>query len=270
MNTNKTNIQRYFDNMEASVNQKWNNADGDWQADGDFGGEVGGDFDATGGDWQVDAGFQYANGNQMPAVKSEPYIINVANTTGSNITNVDILDYITQSGSTDTVGYGNTSGIVITVGISGVTYKRVLNVQNSIPYVVGLTYLQGTTNTSGQAGSPASQILVPISLIEELAQGSSSTRTMTFPVNPFQNQTLVNFSQMSYKVDTYTKLRIATVYAYTTAVISIYPQSNVSQTRGLAGSNPVRGYAAPGVVGAQPLRLVGNRPQGGGLQRRQA
>lgn len=262
-NSNKTNIQHYFDNVEANIAQKWNNADGDWQADGDDFDEVGDDLGADagfqysqGGDWEADAGFQYASG-QMPAIKSEPYIINIANTTAANITNVDILDYVNQIASTDTLAYGNTSGIVITTGISGVTYKQVLNAQLIMPYIVGLTYLQGTTNTTGQAGSPTSQILVPCSLIESLPNGSSSTRTMTFPVNPFQNQTSVNFSQMSFKVDTFLKLRIATVYAYTTAVIYLYPQQNATVGRSLAGANPVRGYAAPGVVGAQPLKLVG-------------
>lgn len=260
-NNSRQDIQRFFAMQKPLIDAKYHSAAGyDDDYDDDYN-----DYDNIEGGDGVDANgaFQYADDfnaggvAQMPARKSQPYIITVQNTTTADILNVVIGQSYIQLYSTDTVGFGNTTGIVITSGIPGTTYRQWLTTLQLNPYTVGLTIVRGLGDSDSEANAQAAEI---VTLAENLADGNNAGRPVILELDPYQNQNNIVANHTSYKMDAYLTITIARIIGGASMQFKFYPQSNVSQTRGLAGSAPVRQFLPPNVVNL-PRYIQQGQPQ---------
>ena len=273
MKNNSNNaIQRYFSEQKELVDRDFHSVEGNFQySDGDYDmadGDGDGDYDE---DYSGADGFSNPNGSwsaagvqRMPARQSQPYIIEVQNTGGGNLTNVTVGPAYTQLYET-APAYGNSAGIVITSGIPDTTYKQWLATSVTIPYVVGISIVTGTSNDGDSEANAQAQVVV--SLTESLADGNLSQRPLIFQKDSYQNQNNIVANHTAFKVDQFLKFTIATVYSGATWQIKLYPAENAAITRQLGGSNAMRNYAAPNVINAQRLQLMNG---GGGQVRRTA
>ena len=88
------------------------------------------------------------------------------------------------------------------------------------------------------------------------ANGNQAQKTLTPTVDPYQQQTNVLALRQPYRMDGFTKLTIPIIYAQTTITLRIYPSDTINLARGLAGRSVSQEYGNPGIVKAQPLKLV--------------
>ena len=233
-------LNKYFEDVNEFANQNFHSFDGNFEfADEDFG------FDYESDGYSADGG-----GMANAAPTSQPYIINVQNTTASAIANVTILGAYTFIG-TSSPAYGNTAGISISMGISNVTYTEFLYQSMNKPFSVGLTY------TSSQA-VPA-QVLETITVTQKDINGNISSKVLTPTIDPYQFQTDKIAFKFEYRIDGFTNLTISQVLANATMKIYFYPSETVSVSRALAGRAAVQDYGKPSVVRTPKIQL-GGRP----------
>jgi hypothetical protein len=118
------------------------------------------------------------------------------------------------------------------------------------PFSVGMMYIQcGGTNAT-------TQLVVPITLTTQDANGNQAQKILTPTVDPYQQQTNVLALRQPYRMDGFTKLTIPYIQAGTSYTIRIYPSDTINLARGLAGRSVSQEYGNPGIVKAQPLKLV--------------
>lgn len=239
---NNNSIQNYFRNAQAEVNNRNFSADGfeDLSADADFQ-YADDEFEGADGDFEA--------AGQRPAQKSAPYVINIRNTnTTTDVNDVVIFDIANKYPET-APAYGNGVNISITMGYANTTYREMLFTTSNVPFIVGLTLLQGV-GTNAQSQTTAS-----ITLTESLANGKKSDTPLLFYPDIYQNQTNIVANRSTYKIDTFLKATISTVFAGTTCQLTFYPSENSSLTRSLAGKGATRKYGNPNVIGAQTLQI---------------
>lgn len=231
-------LNKYFEEVNEFANQNFHSFDGNFEfADEDFG------FDYESDGYSADGGMANA------APTSQPYIINVQNTTASNISNVTILGAYTFIG-TGSPAYGNAAGISISMGITNVTYTEFLYQSMNKPFSVGLTY------TSADV---AAQVLETITVTQKDINGNISSKVLTPTIDPYQFQTDKIAFKFEYRIDGFTNLTIARVLANTTLKVYFYPSETVSVSRALAGRAAVQDYGRPSVV-RTPKIQIGGRP----------
>jgi hypothetical protein len=225
-------FEKYFDEVRNFANNNFNSFDGTFEfSDEDYGFS---DYDSADG-----------VGGSMDAPTSQPYIINVANTTASAIQNVTILGAFSFIG-TASPAYGNTSGISITMGIANITYTEFLYQSMNKPFTVGLTYLQ-----SGDA----SQVLETITVTQKDVNGNVASKVLTPTIDPYQYQTDKVAFKFEYRIDGFTNLVISSILADATLKIYFYPSETVAISRALAGRKAVQDYGNPRVVNGNVITL---------------
>lgn len=226
-------FEKYFDEVRNYANNNFNSFDGTFEFtdDGDYGFS---DYDAADG-----------LGGTMDAPTSQPYIVNVANTTASAIQNVTILGAYSFIGTT-APAYGNTSGISITMGIANITYTEFLYQSMNKPFTVGLTYLQSAT---------ASQVLETITITQKDVNGNVASKVLTPTIDPYQYQTDKVAFKFEYRIDGFTNLVISSILASATLKIYFYPSETVAISRALAGRRAVQDYRNPRVVNGNVITL---------------
>ena len=236
-------LKKYFNEAKEKANDFF--YFDDYAADDfDFDGDEDFDFDGDEDEWDNAVG----RGN---AATSQPYILNVENTTTSDISNVTILGAASNIGGT-APAYGNATGISITMGISNVTYGEFLYTSLQKPFSIGLTYLSSTNDN---------QVLETMTLSQKDVNGNTSQKVLTPSMDPYQQQSGKIAMQYNYNVDGFTSIIISKILAKSGSVngnvkIYFYPSENVSTGRALAGRKAVRGYARPRVVRDQKLSLT--------------
>lgn len=231
-------LNKYFEDVNEFANENFFSFDGDFEfADEDFG------FDYESDGYSADGG----TANAAPT--SQPYIVNVQNTTAANISNVTILGAYTFIG-TSSPAYGNTSGISITMGITNVTYTEFLYQSMNKPFSIGLTYTSADT---------AAQVLETITVTQKDINGNISSKVLTPTIDPYQFQTDKIAFKFEYRIDGFTNLVIARVLANTTLKIYFYPSETVSVSRALAGRAAVQDYGRPSVVRGTKIQIGGRR-----------
>jgi hypothetical protein len=145
-----SNVRKYLASAQRNAMESFANADGFIDEDLSF----------TGDD------FFNANGNMGMGVQtSQPYIVNITSTSGSAVSNFEVLgsyQYINNSGFT-AGGDLVIGGITISSGISDVNYREMLYQFMNNPYSVGLTYIQSAT---------ANQVLETLSVNTNDANGN--------------------------------------------------------------------------------------------------
>jgi hypothetical protein len=231
-------LNKYFEDVNEFANENFFSFDGDFEfADEDFG------FDYESDGYSADGQMNTA------APTSQPYIVNVQNTTAASINNVTILGAYTFIGTT-APAYGNTSGISITMGISNVTYTEFLYQSMNKPFSVGLTY------TSADV---AAQVLETITVTQKDINGNISSKVLTPTIDPYQFQTDKIAFKFEYRIDGFTNLTISKILANTTLKVYFYPSETVSTSRALAGRAAVQNYGKPSVVRGTKIQIGGGR-----------
>jgi len=222
------NYNKYFAQAEEDAQEQYLNYGGYPAVDGDFDDYV----EAAGGSQMMNqTGAQGMGG----APTSQPYIITISNTTTdavpSNIIGKAFAN-ITAANN------GTNAGVVYTMGISGTTYTEFLYQQLNKPFIVGLTYVDASTQP---------QALKTLQLKVRDTNGNVQQRTIVPTVDPYQQQTDILAIRQSWRWDGFTSIAVDLI-ASGSATFYFYPSENVNLTRGLAGQSVARGYGNPNVV----------------------
>ena len=185
-------------------------------------------------------------GGTMSAPTSQPYIVNVQNTsTSTAISNVTILGAYSNIGQT-APAYGNSTGISITMGIANITYTEFLYQSMNKPFSVGLTYLSSAT---------AAQVLETLTITQKDVNGNVASKVLTPTIDPYQYQDTKVAFKFEYRIDGFTNIVISSVLAATTLKIYFYPSETVATSRALAGRRAVQEYGNPRVTGQNVLQV---------------
>ena len=230
-----SNVRKYLANAQRNAMESFSNADGFIDNDLSFTGEDFFNAEGMGG------------GNVQT---SQPYIVNVVSTSGSAVSNFEILgsyQYINNAGFT-AGGDLVIGSITISSGISDVTYQEMLYQFMNNPYSVGLTYLQSAT---------ANQVLETISVNTRDANGNLAQKTLVPTIDPYQQQTTIIAMKYAYRIDGFTKLVIRQVLANSTVKLYFYPADNINLARALGGNSVSRQFGTPPVTNGQTIRIKG-------------
>ena len=230
-----SNVRKYLANAQRNAMESFSNADGFIDNDLSFTGEDFFNAEGMGG------------GNVQT---SQPYIVNVTSTSGSAVSNFEILgsyQYINNAGFTSG-GDLVIGSITISSGISDVNYREMLYQFMNNPYSVGLTYLQSAT---------ANQVLETISVNTRDANGNLAQKTLVPTIDPYQQQTTIIAMKYAYRIDGFTKLVIRQVLANSTVKLYFYPADNINLARALGGNSVSRQFGTPPVTNGQTIRIKG-------------
>jgi hypothetical protein len=228
-------VRNYLAKAQRSAMENFSNADG----------FIDGDLSFTGDD------FFNAGGNSMgqSAQTSQPYIIDITSTSGSAVTNFEVLgsyQYINNAGFT---AGGNLviGSITISSGISDISYREMLYQFMNNPYSVGLTYIQSAT---------ANQVLETLSVNTKDANGNLAQKTLVPTIDPYQQQTTIIAMKYAYRIDGFTKIIIRQVLANATVKLYFYPADNINLARALGGQSVSRQFGTPPVTNGQTIRIA--------------
>lgn len=230
-----SNVRKYLANAQRNAMESFSNADGFIDNDLSFTGE---DFFNAGG---------MGGGNVQT---SQPYIVNVTSTSGSAVSNFEVLgsyQYINNAGF-QANGDLVIGSITISSGISDVNYREMLYQFMNNPYSVGLTYIQSAT---------ANQVLETISVNTRDSNGNLAQKTLVPTIDPYQQQTNIIAMKYAYRIDGFTKLILRQVLANATVKLYFYPADNINLARALGGNSVSRQFGTPPVTNGQTIRIKG-------------
>jgi hypothetical protein len=230
-----SNVRKYLANAQRNAMESFSNADGFIDNDLSFTGD---DFFNAGG---------MGGGNVQT---SQPYIIDVTNSSGTAVSNFEVLgsyQYINNAGF-QTNGDLVIGTITISSGISDVNYREMLYQFMNNPYSVGLTYIQSAT---------ANQVLETLSINTRDANGNLAQKTLVPTIDPYQQQTTIIAMKYAYRIDGFTKIIIRQVLASSTIKLYFYPADNINLARALGGQSVSRQFGTPPVTNGQTIRIKG-------------
>ena len=225
-------IQRYLQNANRSVNEQFVGADGFIDDDMYFAGDM--------SNW-----FANAEGDAAPAaapsvMRSQPYILTVSNASNAAVT-IDVFGayiYLNNAGFSN--GSLTVSNVTITSNLSNVTYYNLLNQSSFSPFTIGSTLISSVNGT-------ASQVLQPITLNTQDANGNSAVRILTPVVDPYQNQSGIVDLKQPFRIDGFTKLTFQ-IFASSSVQFQFYPSDTINVARGLGGSPVSKQYGSPKII----------------------
>jgi hypothetical protein len=229
-----SNVRKYLASAQRNAMESFANADGFIDEDLSF----------TGDDF-FNAGGNMGGGNVQT---SQPYIVNVTSTSGSAVSNFEILgsyQYINNAGFTSG-GDLVIGSITISSGISDVDYREMLYQFMNNPYSVGLTYIQSAT---------ANQVLQTLAVNTRDANGNLAQKTLVPTIDPYQQQTNIIAMKYAYRIDGFTRLVIRQVLAGATLKLYFYPADNINLARALGGQAVSRQFGTPPVTNGQTIRI---------------
>jgi hypothetical protein len=227
-------IRKYLADAQRSANEGFANADGFF--DGDL------SFTANENYFGADGGSMGA----PSAPTSQPYIIAVTNT-GSAVSNFDVLgsfEYINSTGFSN--GSLTIGSVTISSSIPNVTYQQMLWQFQSVPFSVGLTYIQSATTN---------QLLETLSINTKDANGNIAQKALIPTLDPYQQQTTIIAMKYAYRIDGFTKITIAQVFAGASIALYFYPADNINLARALGGQPVSRQFGTPPVTNGQTIKL---------------
>lgn len=230
-----SNVRKYLANAQRNAMESFSNADGFIDNDLSFTGE---DFFNAGG---------MGGGNVQT---SQPYIIDITSTSGSAVSNFEVLgsyQYINNAGF-QANGDLVIGSITISSGISDVNYREMLYQFMNNPYSVGLTYIQSATTN---------QVLETISVNTRDSNGNLAQKTLVPTIDPYQQQTNIIAMKYAYRIDGFTKLIIRQILTNATVKLYFYPADNINLARALGGNSVSRQFGTPPVTNGQTIRIKG-------------
>ena len=242
-------VRNYINEAMSNANgirQQYNNANGRYQ---NYAGMT--ETDIAGNRVQLGA----AGASSVP--QSQPYIIVVSNSSGTAVSNFDVLGAYTylNGGSmpstpagTATFSSGNLvvtgTGYSITISsaIANVNYQQFLYQSMNQPFSVGLTYIESV-------GGSSSQVSQTFTLNTQDANGNQLLRTIVPTIDPYQQQSTIVAIKQLYSIDGFTKLTFSTVLANAVFRVHFYPSTNINLAAGLQGSSVATQYGNPMITG---------------------
>jgi hypothetical protein len=228
-----SNVRKYLASAQRNAMESFANADGFIDEDLSF----------TGDD------FFNAGGNMGGSVQtSQPYIVNITSTSGSAVSNFEVLgsyQYINNAGF-NTGGDLVIGSITISSGIPDINYREMLYQFMNNPYSVGLTYIQSAT---------ANQVLETLSVNTKDANGNLAQKTLVPTIDPYQQQTTIIAMKYAYRIDGFTKIIIRQVLANATVKLYFYPADNINLARALGGQPVSRQFGTPPVTNGQTIKI---------------
>jgi hypothetical protein len=228
-----SNVRKYLASAQRNAMESFANADGFIDEDLSF----------TGDD------FFNAGGSMGGSVQtSQPYIVNITSTSGSAVSNFEVLgsyQYINNAGFT-TGGDLVIGSITISSGIPDINYREMLYQFMNNPYSVGLTYIQSAT---------ANQVLETLSVNTKDANGNLAQKTLVPTIDPYQQQTTIIAMKYAYRIDGFTKIIIRQVLANATVKLYFYPADNINLARALGGQPVSRQFGTPPVTNGQTIKI---------------
>ena len=226
-------IQRYLQNANRSVNEQFVGVDGFIDDDMYFAGDM--------NNWWAGADAAEAAPAAAPSVmRSQPYIITVSNASNAAVT-IDVFGaYIYLNNAGFSGGSLTVSNVTITSNLSNVTYYNLLNQSSFSPFTIGSTLISSVNGT-------ASQVLQPITLTTQDANGNQAVKILTPVVDPYQNQSGIVDLKQPFRIDGFTKLTFS-IYASTSVQFQFYPSDTINVARGLGGSPVSKQYGSPKII----------------------
>lgn len=221
-------ILKYLQNANRSVNEQFIGVDGAWDNFTD-------DADI--------AQFYAADAAPAPAaspMRSQPYIITVSNASNAAVT-IDVFGaYIYLNNAGFSAGSLTVSNVTISSGLSNTTYYNLLNQSSVSPFTIGSTLISSVNGTT-------SQVLQPLTLTTQDANGNQAIKVLTPTIDPYQNQSGVIELKQAFRIDGFTKLTFS-IYASTSVQFQFYPSDNINIARGLAGAPVSKQYGNPQLI----------------------
>lgn len=225
-------IQKYLQNASRSVNEQFIGVDGFIDDDMYFAGDMNNWFAAEG-----DASPAAAAPSMM---RSQPYILTVSNASNAAVT-IDIFGayiYLNNAGFSN--GQLTVSNVTIASNLSNVTYYNLLNQSSFSPFTIGSTLISSVNGV-------ASQVLQPITLTTQDANGNQAVKILTPVVDPYQNQSGIVDLKQPFRIDGFTKLTFQ-IFASTSVQFQFYPSDTINVARGLGGNPVSKQYGSPKII----------------------
>ena len=226
-------IQRYLQNANRSVNEQFVGVDGFIDDDMYFAGDM--------NNWWAGADAAEAAPAAAPSVmRSQPYILTVSNASNAALT-IDVFGaYIYLNNAGFSGGSLTVSNVTITSNLSNVTYYNLLNQSSFSPFTIGSTLISSVNGT-------ASQVLQPITLTTQDANGNQAVKILTPVVDPYQNQSGIVDLKQPFRIDGFTKLTFS-IFASSSVQFQFYPSDTINVARGLGGSPVSKQYGSPKII----------------------
>lgn len=226
-------IQKYLQMANRSMNEQFVGVDGFIDDDMYFAGDMSNWFAAEG-----DA--MAAPVAAAPAMRSQPYIITVSNASNAAVT-IDVFGaYIYLNNAGFSAGSLTVSNVTITSNLSNVTYYNLLNQSSFSPFTIGSTLISSVNGS-------ASQVLQPITLTTQDANGNQAVKILTPVVDPYQNQSGIVDLKQPFRIDGFTKLTFQ-IFASTSVQFQFYPSDTINIARGLGGNPVSKQYGSPKII----------------------
>jgi len=225
-------IQKYLQMANRNVNEQFIGVDGFIDDDMYFAGDM--------SNWFAAEGDAMAAPAAAPSVmRSQPYIITVSNASNAAVT-VDVFGAYAYLNSTFTNGSLTLNNVTITSNLSNVTYYNLLNQSSFSPFTIGSTLISSVNGT-------ASQVLQPITLTTQDANGNQAVKILTPVVDPYQNQSGIVDLKQPFRIDGFTKLTFS-IFASTSVQFQFYPSDTINIARGLGGNPVSKQYGSPKII----------------------
>lgn len=226
-------IQKYLQQANRSVNEQFIGVDGFIDDDMYFAGDMGNWFAADGDGAAAPAA-------APSAMRSQPYILTVSNASNAAVT-IDVFGaYIYLNNAGFSAGSLTVSNVTISSNLSNVTYYNVLQQSAFSPFTIGSTLISSVNGV-------ASQVLQPITLTTQDANGNQAVKILTPVVDPYQNQSGIVDLKQPFRIDGFTKLTFQ-VYAATSVQFQFYPSDTINIARGLGGNPVSKQYGSPKII----------------------
>ena len=225
-------IQKYLQQANRSVNEQFIGVDG--FADETY---------FTGSDDFFSADAAPAVAPQMASagmMRSQPYIITVSNASNAAVS-VDVFGaYIYLNNAGFSAGSLTVNNVTITSNLSNTTYFNLLNQSSVSPFTIGSTLISSVNGTT-------SQVLQPITLTTQDANGNQAVKILTPVIDPYQQQSGVIELKQPFRIDGFTKLTFQ-MFASTSVQFQFYPSDNINIARGLGGNPVSKQYGSPRII----------------------
>lgn len=154
---------------------------------------------------------------------SQPYILNVENTTDKPINDVVLFFGNSQNESKYTKdGSYVESGLVISSGIPNVTYRQIVNNFIDNNFAVSLTYIQSLN---------ANQVLEKFTFKYQDSNGNFFGKVIVPTIDPYQQQTNIIAVKSNYYLDGNSSIILHKIHPKTTLRIYIYPEIKMHSSK---------------------------------------
>lgn len=223
----------YFERKNAEANEEYLEMAG-WQEgfadedDMDFGADAWDDFDA-----QENLN---ASGNSKPA-QSQPYVIELENTTTDDVSSVVFLDAANNT---------RTSGISYTYGLDNLSYQQFLSLLagNGLVFKVGQTRMVGYNSSS--SATAEIQVLERVKCETVDPNNNKVSRTFIPQYDNYQQIKSQTDIWDEYFVNGLTAMTISKVYAGTKVTVYLYPASKTNEFKQIKSGTTTK-YGNPRV-----------------------